>query len=57
MQLEGNAYNWYMQWKKSSYSYNHDVFKYDFFNRFQDIIEKFLFAKLTRLQQKGDVDE
>jgi hypothetical protein len=32
-------------------------FKNDFFKRFQGITENKFFSKLTRLQQKGSVDE
>jgi hypothetical protein len=31
MKLEGDTYNWYMWWKKSSYSVSWDTFKNDFF--------------------------
>jgi len=59
MQLEGNAYNWYMSWKliTNVQSYSWDRFKNDFFKRFQNINEKDFFAKITRIQQKGDVEE
>jgi hypothetical protein len=44
MHLEGEAYNWYMWWKKENHSYNLHSFKNDFFKRFQGIIEnKILF--------------
>ena len=59
MQLDGNAYNWYMWWKMTtrvcSFSWNN--FKNDLLKRFQGVIEKKLFAKITILQQKGSVDE
>ena len=59
MQLEGNTYNWYMWWKTTtrvcSFSWNN--FKNDLLERFQGVIEKEFFAKITRLQQKGSVDE
>jgi len=56
MQLEGRAYNWYMSWKITMSSYNWHTFKNDFFKRFQNINEKDFFAKITRIQQKGDVE-
>jgi len=31
MQLEGNAYNWYMWWKKTGYAISWTKFKNDFF--------------------------
>ena len=59
MQLEGHAYNWHMWWnittKVCSYSWH--TFKNDFFKRFQDVAERDFFAKITRLPQKGDVEE
>jgi hypothetical protein len=45
MYLEGNVYNWYLWWKGRTQSYNWNSFKNVFF------------SKLTRLQQKGNVDE
>ena len=33
------------------------MLKNDFFKRFEDLKEKDFFAKITKLQQKGDVDE
>ena len=59
MQLEGNAYNWYMWWKTTTQvcSLSWNTFKNDFLNRFQGVTEKYFFAKITRLQQKGSVDE
>jgi hypothetical protein len=57
MQLEGNAYNWYMWWKKTGYAISWTKFKNDFFKRFQGIKEEEFFTELMRLQQKGDVDE
>ena len=59
MQLEGRAYNWYMWWKKTTNTcaYSWDTFKNDFFKWFKDVTEKDFFEKITRLQQKGDVEE
>lgn len=59
MQLEGRAYNWYIWWKITTNvcSYGWYTFKNDFFKRFQDVVENDYFAKITRLQQKGDVEE
>ena len=59
MQLEGNAYNWYMWWKTTTRvcSFNWNNIKNDLLKRFQGITEKDLLAKITRLQQKGSVDE
>ena len=46
-----------MWWKKMTNvcAYSWDTFKNDFFKRFEDVTE--FFAKITRLQQKGDVEE
>ena len=33
------------------------MFKNDLFKRFKDLKEKYFFTKLTRLRQKGDIDE
>jgi len=59
MQLEGRAYNWYMWWKITTKvcSYSWNTFKNDFIKRFQDIAEKYFFAKITKIQQKSDVEE
>ena len=40
MQLEGNAYNWYMWWKTTTQvcSFNWNKFKNDILNRFQGVI-------------------
>ena len=59
MQLEDQAYNWYMWWKVTTQTTKGKwkTFKNDFFKRFEDLKEKDFFTKLTRLQQKGDVDE
>jgi hypothetical protein len=57
MYLEGTAYNWYLWWKGRIQSYTWNSFKNDFFKRFQGISEQEFFSKLTRLQQKGSVDE
>ena len=59
MQLEDWDYNWYM-WQKVTKQTNKrkwKTFKNDFFKRFEDLKEKEFFAKLTRLQEKGDADE
>ena len=54
MQLEDQAYNWYMWWRvtKQKTKRNWKTFKNDFFKRFEDLKEKYFFAKLTRLLQK-----
>ena len=59
MQLEGWAYNWYMWWKITTKkgAHNWKTFKKDFFKRFEDLKENDFFANITRLQQKGDMDE
>ena len=59
MQLECEVYNWYMWWKKTThiYSYSQDTFKNDFFKRFEHVTKKGFFTKITRLQQKGDMEE
>ena len=36
---------------------NWNTFKHDIFKRYEDLKEKDLFANITRLQQKGDVNE
>lgn len=56
MQLKGDAYKWYMWWKKSSYSINSNKFKDKFFKH-STISKKIFFAEFTRLQQKGNVDD
>ena len=59
MQLEGWAYRWYMWWKKTTNisAYSWDTLKNDFFKRFEDVIEKDFFTKITRLQQKCGMEE
>ena len=59
MQLEDHANNWYMWWKVTTRTtkLNWNTFKSNFFKRFEDLKENYFFAKLTRLQQKCDVDE
>ena len=59
MQLEDQAYNWYMWWKVTTHTAKRKwkMFKINFFKRFEYLKEKYFFTKLTRLQQKGDVDE
>jgi hypothetical protein len=56
MQL-GDVNNWYMWWKKTGYPINWSKFKNEFFKRFQCIKEEYFFIELTRLQQKGSVDD
>jgi hypothetical protein len=56
MQLEGDAYNWYMWWNKIGYAINWNKFKDDFFKRFQGIKEEDCFTKLTKLQLKGHMN-
>jgi hypothetical protein len=46
MQLEGDAYNCYMWWKRLSFSISWNTFKDDFFKRFQDIQEEDFFTEL-----------
>ena len=46
-----------MWWKGDKFSYTWNLFKNDFFNRFQGIKEDEFFTKLTRLQQVGNVEE
>jgi hypothetical protein len=57
MSLEGIVYNWYIWWKGRIQSYTWNSFKNVFFLRFQGILEQECFSKLTRLQQKGSIDE
>ena len=57
MHMEGYAYNWYLWWKRDNFTYTWNLFKNDFFNRFQWIKEDEFFSKLTRLQQVGNVEE
>ena len=57
MHMEGYAYNWYLWWKRDNFAYTWNLFKNDFFNRFQGIKEDEFFSKLTRLQQVGSVEE
>ena len=59
MQLEGNAYNWYMWWKMTTRvcSFNWTTFKNDILKNFQGVIEKYFFAKITKLKQKGSAYE
>ena len=49
----------YGGWKTTTqaYSLSWNTFKNDLLNRFQGVIEKDFFAKITRLQQKGSIDE
>ena len=51
MQLEGNAYNWYMWWKTTSMvcSFSWNNFKKDLLKSFQGVIERDFFAEITRL--------
>jgi hypothetical protein len=46
-----------MWWKKSRYSINWNKFKDEFFKRFQGIKEEYFFTELTKLQQKGNVND
>ena len=55
--MEGYAYNWYLWWKRDNFTYTWNLFKNNFFNRFQGIKEDDFFSKLTRLQQVGSVEE
>ena len=55
MQLEDRAMWWKVTTQTTKHNWN--TFKNDFFKRFEDLKEKDFFTKLTRLQQKGDVDE
>ena len=59
MHLERNAYNRYLWWKNTARicSYNWVSFMNDLIKRFQGVEEKYVFAKITRLQQKNNVDE
>ena len=57
MQMEGEEYNWYMWWKNMTLAISWKKLKNAFFKRFQGIKEEEFFSTLTRLQQKGDVDE
>jgi hypothetical protein len=55
MQLEGDAYNWCIWWKKTSFLISWNTFKDDFFKRFKGIKDEDFSIELTRLQQKGNV--
>lgn len=57
MKMEGEAYNWYMWWKKTTLAISWRKFKNVFFKRIQGVKEEELLSTLTRLEQKGDVDE
>jgi len=57
MQMEGEAYNWYKWWKKTTLAINWKKFKNAFFKRFQGVKEEEFFSALTKLQQKADVGE
>ena len=57
MHMEGYAYNCYLWWKRDNFTYTWNLFKNDFFNRFQGIKEDEFSSKLTRLQQVGNVEE
>jgi hypothetical protein len=57
MQLEGDAYNWCIWWKKTSFFISWNTFKDDFFKRFKGIKDEDFSIELTRLQQKGNVDK
>ena len=57
MKMEGEAYNWYMWWKKTTLAISWRKFKDVFFKIFQGIKEEELFSTLIKLRQKGNVDE
>ena len=59
MQLEDRTYNWYMWWKVTTHTTKHKwkMFKNNFFKWFEYLKEKDFFAKITKMQQKGGVDE
>ena len=43
MHMEAYAYNWYLWWKRDNFTYTWNLFKNDFFNRFQEIKSKMNF--------------
>ena len=57
MKMEGEAYNWYMWWNKTTLAISWRKFKDAFFKRFQGIKEENFFSTFIKLRQKGDVDE
>ena len=57
MKMEGEAYNWYMCWKKTTHVISWRRFKDAFFKRFQGVKEEEFFSKLIKLRPKGSVDE
>ena len=57
MHMEGYTYNWYLWWKRDNFTYTWNLFKNDFFNRFQGFKEDEFFSKLIRLQQVENVEE
>jgi len=50
--MEGEAYNWYMWWKKTTIKFKDVCLK-----RFQGVKEEELFSTLIRLCKKGNVVE
>ena len=52
MQLEGRAYNWYMWWKVTTHEtmLHWNTFKHKFFKRFEELNEKYFFARIIILQ-------
>ena len=59
MYMDKLACDWFMWWdsKCRGLVRDWDTFKKKFFKRFQDMEENELYTKLTRLQQKGTVEE
>ena len=57
MHLEGDSYNWYIWWKGDNFSFTWKLLKNDFLKRVQGITEDKFFSNLTRLQEKGSVEE
>lgn len=57
MQMEGEVYNWYMWWKKTTQAISWTKYKNAFLKRYQGVKEEEFFSTLTMLQQKRDVDE
>jgi len=52
MQMQGEVYNWYMWWKKTTHAISGMKLKNAFFKRFQGVKEEEFFSALTRLQEK-----
>lgn len=57
MKMEGEPYNWYMWWKKTTRIISWRKFKDELFKRFQGVKEEVFFSKVIKLRQKGSVDE